>query len=155
MNSDKYKEIDKSTLGLTEDDMKELGVTVNEINAEVKAEEKEEFRKREQGILNDHQYFIFSLVILIIGIVVSVVAQVVQPNFTIDIDNAVQFGKLFFQVLLIVVLKFIWLPVLFELFVIVFRKYIGKFYKTWTRATMLFIISALVGMVIIWFNGGF
>lgn len=154
MNSNKYNKIDKSTLGLTEEDMKELGVTVDDINAEVKAEEKEEFRKKEQGILNDHQYFIFSVVILIIGVLVSVLAQIVQPSFSIDIDNAVQFGRLFFQVLLIVVLKFIWLPVLFELFVIAFRKYIGKFYKTWTRATMLFIISALVGMGIIWFNGG-
>lgn len=150
-----YKEIEQSTLGLTDADMQELGVAVDSINREVKAKEREEIRKKQEGILRDDQYFIFSLVILVIGIVVSILAYIIHPSFSIDIENSVQYGKMFLQIILLTILKFVWIPVLFEGFVILCRKYIGKFYKTWTRITMMFNISAFIGLGIIWFNGGF
>lgn len=144
MGDVKEKEV-KSTLGLSDTDYDELmsNAEKQDTEREVKGKvENKEFNFTPKTLLW------MSISSLILGILVITIADVIRPEFTLNVTDFEGYSLMIIVMVLYLIIQNLWLPLLFEVFVLLFKDKIGKFFQTWTIITLLLDVTGVVGLVL-------
>ena len=140
------EEQNKSTLGLSDEDLKELGVELPKADETTKKIKK--VKNESVTLLSDKQFDKIAIGSIALGIVVIILSYFLKPTFIIDVTEFSGFSIMLLTMVSYLLIQNLWLPLLFEAAVLIFKRKVGKFYRTWTIVTLLLDVVGVVGLVL-------